>query len=299
MLRETARAKINLTLRVLGRRADGYHELESLVAFADEGDALFLEPGPDFSLVVEGPEAASLAASGGGGDGNLVARAHAALAARVPRLRAGRMRLVKNLPVASGIGGGSADAAAALRLLASVNGLSSDDPRLMDAAACVGADVPVCLAQRACMMHGIGDRLGPPLAVPSFPALLVNPRVATPTPAVFAALGLARGEKREERAATGGMAEARFSLGEDPAAFAEMLRRERNDLTQPAIVVAPPIAQALAALEAARGALLARMSGSGATCFAFFATPAEAGAAGETVSRAHPEWWVRATTIGA
>ncbi|MCG6121130.1 MAG: 4-(cytidine 5'-diphospho)-2-C-methyl-D-erythritol kinase [Microvirga sp.] len=294
-LREVARAKINLTLRVLGRRADGYHELESLVAFAAEGDALVLEPGPEFSLVVEGPEAGSLQACGGGGGDNLVARAHAALASRAPHLRAGRFRLFKTLPVASGIGGGSADAAAALRLLARLNGVSIDDPRLMDAAASLGADVPVCVAQRTRVMRGIGDRLEPALSTPAIPALLVNPRVATPTPAVFAALGLARGETRE---ASAGDAEAIASPPADPLALAAMSRRGVNDLTKPAIAIAPEIADVLAALDAAPGSLFARMSGSGATCFALFATPEGARAAGAAISRERPDWWVRATTIG-
>lgn len=295
-LREIARAKINLTLRVLRRREDGYHELDSLVAFAEEGDELTLEPGSDFSLAVEGPEAESLAASGGGGADNLVVRAHEALRARVPGLRGGRMRLVKNLPVASGIGGGSADAAAALRLLARANGLAPDDPRLMQAAASLGADVPVCLAQAACAMRGIGERLGAPLALPPAPALLVNPRVATPTPAVFAALGLSRGEAGPSAEA---VAEHIDSAPGDARALAALLRISRNDLTAPAIAVAPAIAAALSALDAAPGRLLARMSGSGATCFALFSTLEEARGARDAIAAAHPEWWARATTIGA
>ena len=163
---EQAPAKINLTLRVRGRRADGYHELESLVAFADLADTLTLQPGGTAALEVCGPFAA---ASGPVAD-NLVLKAVAALRKGIDGLTAGRFQLEKKLPVAAGIGGGSADAAAALRLLARVNGLALDDPRLSAAALATGADVPVCLAARPCIMRGLGERLSAPLALPSLPA---------------------------------------------------------------------------------------------------------------------------------
>ncbi|MGL4729280.1 MAG: 4-(cytidine 5'-diphospho)-2-C-methyl-D-erythritol kinase, partial [Bosea sp. (in: a-proteobacteria)] len=185
-----ARAKINLSLHVLGRREDGYHELESLVAFAGMGDELTLVPGEEMSLSISGPMAAGLSLS----DDNLVLRAAYGLAAAIPGLKLGAFHLVKHLPVASGIGGGSTDAAAALRLLARVNGLVADDKRLFAVAREVGADVPVCLTSRSVVMRGVGERLEP-LALPRLFALLVNPGIGLSTAAVFCELGLARGER--------------------------------------------------------------------------------------------------------
>ncbi|MGL5362821.1 MAG: 4-(cytidine 5'-diphospho)-2-C-methyl-D-erythritol kinase, partial [Bosea sp. (in: a-proteobacteria)] len=184
-----APAKINLTLRVLGRRPDGYHELSSLVMFAGTGDTLSLMPGDALSLGLSGPEAASC----GNVDSNLVIKAARALAARKPGLRLGHFHLLKRLPVASGMGGGSADAAAALRLLARLNGLPLLDPALFEAALATGADVPVCLRSQACEMAGIGDRLGPRLALPKLFAVLANPRVPVATADVFRKLGLEPG----------------------------------------------------------------------------------------------------------
>ena len=178
---ESAPAKVNLTLRVLGRRADGYHDIESLAAFADVGDRLALTPGEALTLTVVGPNAAQTGAEAD----NLVTKAARALAARIPDFCAGAFRLQKNLPVAAGLGGGSADAAAALRLLAKANKLASDDPRLRDAARATGADVPVCLDPRARLMRGIGEILSAPLPLPRLHALLVNPGVAVPTKLVF------------------------------------------------------------------------------------------------------------------
>src|SRR3954452_3433571 len=175
----TARApgKINLTLHVLGRRADGYHELESLVAFAGAADTLSLTPAPALALAMEGPTAGS---AGEGGD-NLVLTATRHLAERVDGLRVGAFRLTKRLPVAAGIGGGSSDAAAALRLLARLNDLDLDPSGVPEAARATGADVPVCLVPRARMMAGVGERLGPALALPALFAVLVNPGVPVPT----------------------------------------------------------------------------------------------------------------------
>src|SRR5215471_4945604 len=178
---EKAPAKVNLTLRVIGRRADGYHEIESLVAFADVGDTLTFSPGGAVALSVAGPTAA---AAGQIAD-NLVLKAARALAERVERLKLGGFALSKRLPVAAGLGGGSADAAAALRLLARANGLALDDLRLMQAARATGADVPVCLDPRARLMRGIGEILSAPLPLPRLHALLVNPGVAVPTKLVF------------------------------------------------------------------------------------------------------------------
>ena len=185
----SAPAKINLTLRVLGRRADGYHELESLVAFADVGDGLQLQTGAPLALEIDGPYAEACGAPAD----NLVLKAAAALAARVERLRLGRFVLTKELPVASGIGGGSADAAAALRLLVHGNReifsrVDFTDARLHESALAVGADVPVCLASRARIMRGVGEKLSEPLDLPPLPALLVNPGVPLSTREVFGKL---------------------------------------------------------------------------------------------------------------
>lgn len=281
-LTQTARAKINLTLRVTGRRADGYHELESLVVFADVADTLTLEPAGHLSVAVTGPFADAIGVPGD----NLVVKAHDALAALMPGLKGGRFTLDKHIPVAAGIGGGSADAAAALRLLARLNELSFDDARLMSAALRTGADVPVCVGSRACVMSGIGERLSPPLDLPPLSAVLVNPRVAVATRDVFAAL------------ARQGVPGVRPSLGEVPTGFdalIDYLDRHGNDLTAPATACAPVIGEVLAALRKLPGARLSRMSGSGATCFAIFATPAEAEAAAKSLSGRG--WWVAPTTL--
>ena len=186
---EDGRAKVNLTLRVVGRRVDGYHDLESVVAFADCADRLSLLPGSELRLKTTGP----LAEACGEVADNLVLKAARLLAERVPGLKTGTFTLYKTLPVAAGIGGGSADAAAALRLLARANGLATDDARLSEVAQLTGADVPVCVASRACVMTGVGESLLP-LALPKLPCVLVNPRVAVATKDVFTALGLRSGE---------------------------------------------------------------------------------------------------------
>lgn len=281
MLTETAPAKINLTLRVLGRRADGYHELESLVAFADVADTLTLQPGDTLALDVSGPFAA---ASGGVSD-NLVLKATAALRQRVGGLKAGHFQLEKNIPVAAGIGGGSADAAAALRLLARANGISLDDVRLLDAARAAGADVPVCLASKSCLMRGIGEQLSP-IAMAPLAAVLVNPGVALSTRDVFARFADPQGGA---------------PIGDVPRTPGEMvgfLTRHGNDLTPAAIACAPVIEAVLAELGGLPGSLLARMSGSGATCFALFASAGEAAAAASLVQNEHKDWWATAVTLG-
>jgi 4-diphosphocytidyl-2-C-methyl-D-erythritol kinase len=281
-LPQTARAKINLTLRVTGKRADGYHELESLVVFAGVADTLTLEPAGHLGIEVRGPFADVVGAAGD----NLIVKAHDALAALVPGLKAGRFILDKRIPVAAGVGGGSADAAAALRLLARLNDLSIDDARIMTAALQTGADVPVCVGSRSCIMSGIGERLSPPLDLPPLPAVLVNPRVAVATRDVFAAL------------ARQGLPGARPSLGKVPREFdalIDYLGAHGNDLNEPAIACAPVIGEVLTVLRALPGARLARMSGSGATCFALFATAAEAEAAEAALSGRG--WWVAATAL--
>lgn len=282
-LLEKACAKINLTLRVLGRREDGYHELESLVAFTDFADKLDLEPGQPEGLDISGPFAA---ACGAGAD-NLVLKAAAALRERVGCLKSGRFLLDKRIPVAAGIGGGSADAAAALRLLARANDLAPDDPRLQSAALAAGADVPVCLESRPRVMRGVGDLLSPPVIMPPLPALLVNPGVALATRDVFAAFAGSEGSKTQ----------VSIPPREREAAI-DFLARYGNDLTQTAVRCAPVITEVLMTLRALPGVRLARMSGSGPTCFALFRSPGEASEEARRLQAERKDWWVQATLIG-
>ncbi|AWN34477.1 4-(cytidine 5'-diphospho)-2-C-methyl-D-erythritol kinase [Methylobacterium radiodurans] len=283
-----APAKINLTLHVLGRRPeDGYHVLESLVAFAGAADLLSLAPGPELGLAVSGPTAGPA----GPDDDNLVLRAARHLRDRVPALRLGSFRLVKRLPVAAGIGGGSSDAAAGLRLLAQLNGLPLDHPGVVAAARATGADVPVCLEPRARMMWGAGEHVGPALGLSPLPAVLINPGVPVPTAPVFKALGLKVGDD---------LAGAAHPEIAPDLAGPDLLARigpARNDLEAPALTVAPVIGVALAALRAQDGCRLARMSGSGATVFAVFADRRTAMRAARTLRAANPGWWVSASYL--
>jgi 4-diphosphocytidyl-2-C-methyl-D-erythritol kinase len=279
---EAAPAKVNLTLRVLGRRADGYHEIDSLVAFAGVGDALTFTPGPALALAVTGPTAP---AAGAVAD-NLVLKAARALAGELEGLGLGRFSLSKRLPVAAGLGGGSADAAAALRLLARANRIALDDPRLQRAARATGADVPVCLDPRPRRMRGIGDILSDPLTLPRLPAVLVNPGVAVATRDVFAALQLAPGGTPPS---AGGALAA--------AALLDEIANGRNDLEAPAIELEPAIADVLAVLRGLAGCRLGRMSGSGATCFGLFDSTHSARSAARELRVGYPEWWVRATVL--
>lgn len=279
-----APAKINLFLHVIGRRRDGFHVLESLVGFADCGDRLDFGPGRALSLIVEGPFASGLAAE----DDNLVLRATRAFAAAFPEARSGQFRLVKNLPVASGVGGGSSDAATALRLLAQANAVSLDDPALIRTAASLGADVPVCLEAHPRLMRGIGHDLGPKLDFARVPALLVNPMMAVETRAVFAKLGLQPGDRFEY---AGPVA----AVSGDP--IETLALTTRNDLEDPAIRLVPAIAIVLDELRSLPGCRLARMSGSGATCFALFGTDAAAEAAHAVLMAEQPGWWVRTCRI--
>jgi 4-diphosphocytidyl-2-C-methyl-D-erythritol kinase len=284
---EQARAKINLTLRVCGRRSDGYHELDSLVAFADCADTLALQEHGSLSLDVTGP----LADACGDLSDNLVVKAARLLNERVPSLKVGRFTLDKRLPVAAGIGGGSADAAAALRLLARANGIALDDARLYEAARKTGADVPVCVASAACVMSGIGEALSR-VDLPRLPCVLVNPRVAVPTKDVFAALGLKNGEAFASPSAVSWP-----SPSAPASAWVERIAAGVNDLERPAITVQPVIATVLQALRASSGARVARMSGSGATCFAIFEDDASAARAAGALTAQQPEWWVHAGAL--
>jgi 4-diphosphocytidyl-2-C-methyl-D-erythritol kinase len=283
-MRDVARAKVNLTLQIRGRRPDGYHELESLTAFTRFGDFVKYRAGAPFSLDADGPFAPAIEG------GNLIARAAAlyADAAGTPESR-GAFLLEKHIPVAAGLGGGSADAAAALRLLA---GMPSD-PRglsaLLPLAAKLGADVPVCVFSKPAIMTGIGETLRFLTAFPAIPILLVNPRQPLATAAVF----------RELRA--GPLAAA----AENPApirlaginAVVSYAAARSNDLEAPARRLLPVIGVILDALAACPGALLARLSGSGPTCFALFRTESEAEAAAVALAEPHPQWWVQATTL--
>jgi 4-diphosphocytidyl-2-C-methyl-D-erythritol kinase len=283
---EKAPAKINLTLRVIARRPDGYHEIESLVAFAGVADALSFTPGRILALAVSGPTAA---ASGKIAD-NLVLKAAHALAERVPGVKLGRFVLSKRLPVAAGLGGGSSDAAAALRLLARANRLARDDPRLLQAARATGSDVPVCLDPRPRLMRGVGDVLSDPLQLPPLPAVLANPDVAVATKDVFAALRIGRASAMAGGlpviAATppsrlgegGGACDATAPPCTTPIELVAALAMDRNDLEQPAIALEPVIADVLAGLRKMQGCRIARMSGSGATCFGLFETTRAAAA---------------------
>src|ERR1700693_323185 len=291
MLMEEARAKVNLTLRVVGRRVDGYHDLESVVAFADCADRLSLTPGLKLLLKTTGP----LAQDCGETADNLVFKAAELLRERVPDLQLGEFTLDKVLPVAAGIGGGSADAAAALRLLAQANGLALDDARLIEVAQLTGADVPVCLASLACVMTGVGETLLP-LSLPKLPCVLVNPRVPVATRDVFAALGLRNGELlvgATDVFQAAGWPEDGASLEE----WVEALAAGGKDLEAPATRIQPVIGKVISALNATNGAWLARMSGSGATCFALYENTAEAQRASQKIQLDHPGWWVHAGTL--
>lgn len=288
---EDGRAKVNLTLQVVGRRVDGYHDLESLVAFADCADRLSLVPGSKLGLTTTGP----LAQDCGEAADNLVLKAARLLGERVPDLKVGVFTLDKVLPVAAGIGGGSADAAAALRLLARLNGLEPDDARLLEVALLTGADVPVCLASRACDMTGVGETLLP-LSLPKMPCVLVNPRVPIATKDVFQALGLRNGELLV--GATDVMrATAWPEDGASVEDWVEVLAAGANDLEVPATRIQPVIGEVISALSATNGAWLARMSGSGATCFAIYENTAEAQRAAQKIQLARPHWWVHAGVL--
>lgn len=284
MFRDTAPAKINLFLHIRGRRADGYHELDSLVSFASIADDMTFAIADTISLAIGGPFAAAIAEEAD----NLVFKAAQAFAATFPGTRNGHFTLTKNLPVASGIGGGSSDAACTLRLLALANEIPLDDSRLMACACTLGADVPVCLERLPRIMRGIGHALEAPVIGRAHPVLLINPGVEVETKAVFARLCLNMGEA--------------FSPSHSPESTARdgafrFLQSTRNDLEGPAIAIAPVIGHVLIALRATSGCQFARMSGSGATCFGIFVTLPEAKRAAELIQAANPHWWIAAGQI--
>lgn len=271
-----APAKVNLSLLVTGRRPDGYHLLDSLVAFAGIGDTLTASPGLGLTLSVDGPTAASLPEGE-----NIVLKAARLLAEAAGRPADATLHLTKRLPVAAGIGGGSADAAATLTALIRLWGLDLPAERLHALALSIGADVPVCLVGRATRMEGVGEVLTPAPTLPPAWLVLVNPLMPLSTPAVF-------------KARTAGFSEP-APLTEAPAdarALAVALAARRNDLTPPAIALLPVIGEMLALIAAQPDCLLARMSGSGATCFGLFATEAAARAAAAALTGCQPGWWV-------
>lgn len=290
-LTERASAKINLTLRVVGRRPDGYHALESLVCFAGVGDRLTLRPGARLGLDGHGPRADAA----GPVDHNLVLKAARALADRVGGLLTGHFSLHKRLPAGAGLGGGSADAAAALRLLAHANRLSLADPRLMAAALATGADVPVCVDSKPRWMRGLGEILSEPVRLPPLHAVLVFPGVPLATKDVFAAF-----HQNGARDTTAVPASSPFPEPDGeiaPSTLLEWLAGEGNDLEPAAIARLPVIAEVLGALRAQSGCALARMSGSGSACFAIFASQ-ESAAAGARTLAVQKDWWVEETNFG-
>jgi 4-diphosphocytidyl-2-C-methyl-D-erythritol kinase len=280
---EIAPAKVNLFLHVIGRRDDGYHLLESLVAFASVGDRITAAAGRggETEFAVEGRFASAI---GGAPSDNLVLKAAAAMRAATGRTDGVRLTLQKNLPVAAGIGGGSADAAAALKALNALWDAGMDVEDLSRIGLGLGADVPVCLRRGAVIMRGIGEDLTP-APLPGAPGIvLVNPLKPLPTPAVFAEF-----RATEPFAAVGALD---WLATRDPAGWFERLARTGNGLQPPALRLLPQIGDMLAALEALPACRLARMSGSGATCFGLFDDWATAARRADDLATAHPGWWV-------
>jgi 4-diphosphocytidyl-2-C-methyl-D-erythritol kinase len=285
-LHDTGWAKLNLTLEVLGRRADGFHELRSLVAFARLGDEVELEPDGELGLSVEGPFAGAL-----GGD-NLIIKATRAARDSVPGLRLGRFRLVKILPVAGGLGGGSADAAAALRLIAQANAGAITEAALAALAPKIGSDVNVCLASRPALISGRGEKVEPVQRFPPCGVLLANPGMPLATEVVYAAL-------RAQSLPTSRPHVVETLDFRDFEALLDYTLPRGNDLEAPAARLVPEIREVLAALLALSGARLVRLSGSGPTCFALFAAEDKAKRACATLASQHPNWWVAASTLGS
>ncbi len=269
---ELARAKVNLTLHVTGRRPDGYHLLDSLVVFPELGDLIEVEAASGLSLTIDGPFAQDL----GTGADNLVLQAAELIR---PNGAGAAIHLTKSLPVASGIGGGSADAAATLRALARLWDVPLEGVDVLS----LGADVPVCVGSTAVRMQGIGERLTPFEGLPEFWLVLVNPGVGVPTPAVFGALS----------------DPVNPPMSAQSQDFVGWISAQRNDLEPAAISLEPVVGDVLSALKAVRGCQLARMSGSGATCFGLFANEADALAARAGIAEANPLWWCVAAPVKA
>jgi len=276
VLEEAARAKVNLALHVVGKRKDGYHLLDSLILFADLADRLHLAPAAETALRITGPLSAGIDLQD-----NLVLRAHAAMqhafGSLVPNIDA---TLEKNIPVAAGLGGGSADAAATLRALCRLAGLDPLSRQLHEIALSLGADVPVCLHSRASRLRGIGEAIEPINDFSPLHVVLVNAGTPVPTADVYAGLGLEPGEP-----------------GYPPMEFPFAFSTSRNDLTPPALELVPEIGAVLQQLKESAGVRFARMSGSGGTCFAVFDDQNGAEAAAAVLAGGHPNWWVRAAVL--
>jgi len=280
-----APAKLNLYLRVVGRRPDGYHELDSVVAFAEIGDVVRAAPADDLTLTIDGPFADALHRAGPTDD-NLVLRAARALAQLTGCTVGAHLILTKTLPVASGIGGGSADAAATLQALMALWRVAPEPAALRALALTLGADVPVCLDGSACRMQGIGEHLTRLEPLPALPLLLVNPGAPLATKDVFRARAGAFSAPLEPLPALS-----------DAAVLVDLVRRGGNDLEAPARALLPEITGVLGALRAAPGCRIAAMSGSGATCFGLFDRAETAALAEGYLRAAHPGWWAAATTL--
>jgi len=286
-LRDTAKAKLNLTLEVLGRRADFYHEVRSLVGFTDLGDSVALEPGDELALAVDGPFAGALE-----GD-NLIIAAAEATKSEAPGIALGRFELTKALPVAAGLGGGSADAAAALRLLAEANPETLSATALVEIAGRLGSDVTACLASRPALMTGRGEHVADVRGFPACGVVLVNPGLPLATASVYGALNAA------PLSATPADTEPVPDFGGSFERLIDYATPRGNDLTAAALRLAPAIGEVLTALRRVASTRLVQLAGSGPTCFALFATADEAKAAGASLQAAHPSWWVVATSLGA
>lgn len=271
-INELARAKINLCLHVIGQRDDGYHLLDSIVVFANIGDQITVKPSDGFSLKINGPFAHGLSS----GDDNLVLQAARVFA---KDCKGAAITLTKNLPVASGIGGGSADAGATLRAMARMTGA----PLPSDAGLSLGADVPVCLQSIPCRMEGIGDQITPLKCFPNQWAVLVCPTVKIATPDIFGAL------KAKENTPIGQM--------RDQEPIGQFLRRQRNDLEKPSLAAAKEIGDCLDQINR-QGSFLTRMSGSGATCFGLFETRQASEKAAQTLADSNPDWWIKPCVLG-
>lgn len=282
---ETAQAKVNLTLKVLGRRSDGFHELNSLVMFAKLGDNLQLEPGDELSLAAGGAFCANL-----DGD-NLVLQAARLISEMCADIRSGTFTLVKNLPVAAGLGGGSADAAAALRLISRANP-GAVTGKIMEEAACqLGSDVLVCLMSHAAMMRGRGELVSPIEQLPTLNVVLVNPGVTLAAGDVYAAL---EAPELDENPLDDNGCENNFSSA---GVLLKHISRIGNDLQRPAIKLAPVIGDVISALSQEEGCGAVQMSGSGSTCFGVFANAGHAARARDRLQAAHPDWWIVSTSL--
>lgn len=281
MYEEFAPAKVNLTLHITGQRGDGYHLLDSLVMFASVGDRLTFKPSGAITLTVNGPEARAVPTD----KNSALSAAHL-----LDPTKGASIQLTKNLPVASGIGGGTADAAAAYRGLSKLWGNSSPAPnsQTFSHVAQLGADVPVCLFSRTARMSGVGEQVEFLPDLPTLDAVLVNPRAEVSTPSVFKAVF------SKDNAPMGGIP-AYFATSQE---FMTWLGQQRNDMQAAAISIAPEISAVLSSIEATPHCQLARMSGSGATCFGLYTNAQAAQNAATRIAERHPDWWVQPCTLG-